>query len=188
MPLKIPPHLKRRFHELDRLPTVSILPEPWGGGTNVSVGGLTDVGFADSSDLLICVSSAGLGVFDCLTSARLARDDSGEFYFDTGNLLVSGIGPLEGMLIRTAGIAGGGLATSTHDGWIVERHPLAFPDAELFVGPPGQTMLWTQHGAQTRLYKLGGFVTDLRAFGFSPTGRSFIVATSSDVLIYTRTQ
>lgn len=188
MPLKIPPHLKERFHELDRLPTISVLPEPWSNRTNVAVGGLTDVGFADASDLLICMSSTGLGVFDCLTGARVARDDSTDFDFDAGNLLVSGIGPLEGKRIRTAGLAGGGLASGTHDGWCVERHPFAFPDEELFVGPPGQTMLWTQHGVQTHLYKLGGFVTELRAYGFSPTGRSFIVATSSDVLIFARTE
>lgn len=67
--------------------------------------------------------------------------------------------PLEGKRIRAAGLAGGGLASGTHDGWCVERHPFAFPDEELFVGPPGQTMLWTQHGVHARLYKLGGFDT-----------------------------
>lgn len=188
MPLKIPKHLKQRFDELDRLPTISALPAPWNNRTYVAVGGLTNIGFADESDLLICMSSTGLGVFDCLTGVRLARDDSTDFDFDAGNLLVSGIGPLEGKRIRTAGISGGGLASGTYDGWGIERHPFAFPDEELFVGPPGQTMLWTQHGAQTRLYKLGGFVTEVRAFGFSPTGRSLVVATSSDVLMYARAE
>lgn len=187
MPLKIPPHLKQRFLELDRLPTISVLPEPWSIRTIVAVGGLTDVGFADGSDLLVCMSSAGLGVFDCLTGTRVARDNSADCNFDAGNLLVSGIGPLEGQRIRTAGLEGGGLASGTYDGWSIERHPFAYPDEELFLGPPGQTMLWTQHGIQTRLYKLGGFVTALRAFGFSPTGRSLIVATSSDLLIFART-
>jgi hypothetical protein len=132
------------------------------------------------------MSSAGLGVFNCLTGDRVARDDGADVDFDAGNLLVGGIGPLKGTRIRTAGLAGGGLTSQTYDGWGIERHPFAFPDEELFVGPLGQSMLWTQHGAQTRLYKLGGFVTELRAYGFSPTGRSLVVATSSDVLMFAR--
>jgi len=132
------------------------------------------------------MSADGLGVFDCSTGARVARDRDGDFEFDAGNLLVSGIGPLGGQRVRTAGLAGGGLAASTHDGWSVERHPFAFPDAELFIAPPGQSMLWTQQGKEVRLCKLGGFVTELRAYGFSPTGRSFVIATSSDVMTFTR--
>jgi len=37
------------------------------------------------------------------------------------------------------------------------------------------------------LTKLGGFITEIRTFGFSPTGLSFVVATSSDVIIFSRT-
>lgn len=151
-----------------------------------AVGGLTDVGFADATDFLICMSADGLGVFDCLTGERVARDRDGNFAFDTGNLLVDGIGPLEGQRVRTARLAGGGLAVGTDDGWSVERHPFAFPDAEVFIAPPGQSLLWTQQGKEVRLCKLGGFVTELRAYGFSPTGRSFVIATSSDVMMFMR--
>jgi hypothetical protein len=186
MALRVPAHLKDRFNALERLPTELALPAPWKGAVNFAVGGLTDVGFGDSSDLLICISSSGRGVFNCVTGAKVARDDNSEFEFDTGNLLVEGIGPLSGKKIRTAGIAGGGLTIGTHDGWTVERHPFAFPEEHLFIGPPGQTMLWTQHGEEMRLSKLGGFLTELRAYGFSPTGRTFVVATLSDVIMFAR--
>jgi hypothetical protein len=186
MPLHIPAHLQERFEALERLPIGSRLPAPWKGPYAFAVGGLTDVGFADSSDLLICVSGNGRGVFDCLAGTRVARDESPTFNFDCGNLLVDGIGPLDGLRIRTAGLAGGGLAYGAGDGWTIERHPFAFPDTELFVGSPGQTMLWTQHGAKMQLSKLGGFVTELKAYGFSPTGRTLVIATSSDLMLYTR--
>jgi hypothetical protein len=164
----------------------SLLCHFLGEAPSRAVGGLTDVGFADSTDLLICVSSSGRGVFDCMTGTRVARDYGSEFEFDAGNLLVEGIGTLDGKKIRTAGIAGGGLATGTQDGWGVQRHPFAFPEEQLFVGPPGQTMLWTQRGVEMHLSKLGGFITEVRAYGFSPTGRTFVVATSSDVMMFAR--
>lgn len=186
MSVQIPSHLKERFDTLERLPVVSILPAPWNAPTIIAVGGLTDVGFADSSDLLMCISSSGRGVVDCLTGSKIARDYSEDFEFDAGNLLVSGLGPMAGKQIRTAGLAGGGLSSGTKDGWNAQRHPFAFPDEQVFVAPPGQTMLWTHRDDEMRLTKLGASVTELRAFGFSPTGRSFVVATSSDVIVFSR--
>lgn len=186
MALKIPSHLKERFDALERLPTASALPAPWSGPINIAVGGLTDVGFGDSSDLLICISSNGRGVIDCLAGSKVARDDGDDFEFDAGNLLVPGIGPLAGKPVRTAGVAGGGLANGTNDGWSVQRHPFAFPDEQLFVASHGQAMLWTPLGEEMRLTKLGGFVTEVRAFGFSPTGLSLVIATSSDLIVFCR--
>ena len=186
MPVQIPSHLKERFDALERLPFESAMPPPWKGPTYIAVGGLTDVGFGDSSDLLICISSAGRGVIDCLTGIKVARDDGETFAFDRENLLVAGLGPLAERQIRTAGLAGGGLASGTSDGWNVERHPFAYPSEQLFVAPPVQTMLWTPNDDEMRLTKLGDFASGLTAFGFSPTGRSFIVATSSDVTIFSR--
>lgn len=186
MNVQVPPHLLARFAALERLSAERALPAPWQPPIEYAVGGLTDVGFGDSSDLLICVSGQGRGLFDCISGTLVARDQGKVFEFDIGNLLVEGLGPLEGQKIRTAGLAGGGLAHLTHDGWGVERHPFAFPDEQLFVSPPGHGMLWTPKGEKIRLCKLTGFITELRAFGFSPTGRTFVVATSSDVAMFRR--
>ncbi len=186
MLVQIPSHLKERFDVLEGLPIATALPPPWNGPTSIAVGGLSDVGFGDSSDLLVCISSAGRGVFDCLTGDKVARDDGDEFAFDVGNLLVGGLGPLADKQVRTAGLAGGGLPSGTKDGWSAQRHPFAFPQEQVFVAPPAQTMLWTQRDEKLSLTKLGGFVSELRAFGFSPTGRSFVIATSSDVMIFSR--
>jgi hypothetical protein len=184
MSVSVPARLKERFDAIERLEKGRALPSPWRSNGSFAVGGLTDVGFVDSSDLVICLSSTGRGLFDCISGSRVARDDDPEFEFDTGNLTVEGIGPLAGTAIRTAGMYGGGLASGTHDGWAVEPHPFAFPEQVLIVSPPGQTMLWTAKGEEMHLTKLADY--EIRAFGFSPTGRSFVLATSSDLLIFVR--
>jgi len=186
MDIKIPKHLKKRFKAISKLPVSLELPQPWGKPTWIAVGGLTDVGFADSSDLLLCVSADGRGLIDCLSGEKISRDYDRDFNFDAGNLLIEGIGPLADQTIRMAGLAGGGLASGAYDGWSIELYPLAFPDSQLIVSPPRQTMLWTHREDEMQLHKLGGFVTGLKTFGFSPTGNSLVIAISSDVIIYVR--
>jgi hypothetical protein len=182
---KVPPHLGGRFADLDALAPAAAPPAPWANVAVVAVGGLTDVGFADSTDSLLVVSSAGRGLVDCRTGSLIARDDD-DAPFDRANLLVAGIGLSADCRIRTGGLAGGGLAIRTCDGWSVERHPLSWPDDELFVSPPGQTMLWQPPGEPMQLTKLSGLGAELRAFGFSPTGRSLIIATAADIRIIGR--
>jgi hypothetical protein len=47
-------------------------------------------------------------------------------------------------------------------------------------------MLWTPAGQQVALTKLTGFISEICVFGFSPTGKSLVVATSADVTVYGR--
>ncbi|WP_137113809.1 MULTISPECIES: hypothetical protein [Mesorhizobium] len=185
MKINIPEHLKDRFVALDNI-KYSEPPLPWKKIGILSVGGLTDVGFAHSSELLIIVSASGRGLLDCRKGTFIARDTDENFEFDIGNLEVEGIGPLQGQKIRTNGLYGGGLSTSTSDGWRIERHPLSWPDEELFLSSQWQTMLWTKPGKKIEITKLGDFITEVRAFGFSPNGMILIIATSSDIAIYGR--
>jgi hypothetical protein len=181
----VPPHLEVRFAALDGLPPGTIPPDPWKKVATFAVGGLASVGFDESSDLLLVTSSAGRGVFDCVHGVRLARD-SGDFDFDIGNLTVAGIGPVAGKLIRVAGLDGGGLSWGTTDGWGIERHPASWPEDVFFLSPPGHSMLWSPAGQPLRLTKLAGFISEVRAFGFSPTGRTLVVATASDIWVFGR--
>jgi hypothetical protein len=125
-------------------------------------------------------------VFDCREAGLLARDDDAGFRFDVGNLVVAGIGPLAQALVRTSGLHGGGLAVTNVDGWELERHPLSWPDDEFFLSPPGQTILWQPPGDAMKLTKLAGFSSEVRAFGFSPTGKTFIIATAADISVFGR--
>lgn len=181
----IPEHLQARFDALNELKPMTAPPKPWRFAKLLSVGGLTGVGFGNSSDLLLVTSHSGRGVVNCRSSAFVARDD-GEFRFDIGNLLVEGIGPLAGMPVRVSGVQGGGMPCKTDDGWGIERIPLSWPDDEFILSPPGQTMLWSPPNAQMNLFKLAKFSAEVRAFGFSPTGLSMLVATAADISIFTR--
>ena len=123
-------------------------------------------------------------MLDCRSGANLARDDAASFP-DPGLLTAAGVGPLEGDDVRVAGLFGGGLSRQTEDGWTVEALPLTWPDERLVLCPPSQTMFWAPEG-QADPTHLPGSATSLVAYGFSPTGRTLIVATSSDVAIFHR--
>ena len=180
----VPEQLRERFDYLDSLPAGDP-PAPWRRVGVVAVGGLLQVGFAAGTDLLLIVSHSGRGVVDCATGERLARDDC-DYWADSSALEADGIGPLDGQRIRIAGAGGGSLSQATEDGWSIERHPLSWPADELILCPPGEDMLVQAPGAGRGLAKLRPLPSELRAFGFSPTGRSLVIATASDVEIFHR--
>src|SRR5262249_38278311 len=122
---------------------------------------------------------------DCLSGERLVRDRSPDFEFDTANLLARGIGPVGDHSIRTAGLHCGGLALQTADGWRLERLTLAWPQDYLFLSPPGHDVFGPSFGKPGDVTRLPAFF-ELRAFGFSPTGRAMVVATSGQLDIYRR--
>lgn len=180
----VPKHLAERFATLSKLP-ISEPPQPWRKVCTTAVGGLEAVGFADGSDLMLVLSSAGRSVIDCASGDVIARDRE-PFELDYGTLLCSGIGPLAEAQVRMGGLYGGGLPNSTTDGWGVELRPLSWPLEELILSPPGETMLWTAPGKKPGLTKFHKAGTELRAFGFSSTGRALALAYSSDVTVYFR--
>lgn len=163
--------------------SVSAPPSPWVKRSTRAVGGLTDVGFGRGSDLLLIISSQGRGVLDGLTGEMVARDrDDSLSWFDAFERLAAGIGPLMGQQIHTGGQAGGGLTSGTRDGWSVE--------IETFEWPLRRVILKSRGWYESTFAEAGCTVlvddSTLRAAGFSPTGRSLILATSSDVTVYSR--
>jgi hypothetical protein len=182
---RVPEHLAQRIADVEGIQP-SHPPTPWRALPMIAVGGLTGVGFDDNSKFLLIVSSDGLGVIDCQTGEKVARDCDRADDTDEGTLLVEGIGPLAKQKVRIAGILGGGLPNSTHDGWSVDKHPLAWPVDELYLLPPTQTLLWSKDGSVEGIVKLPPTVTEVKAFGFSPDGNVLVVATSSDTMIYRR--
>lgn len=185
----VPSHLVPMVRRV-RNASVEDPPSPWRRVAVHAVGGLTDVGFGRGSDLLLVVSSDGRGVFDCITGLRVARDPSmpaaGEAdWLDAHELQAVAIGPIAGELVSTSGLAGGGLTLSTHDGWTAERLVLDWPDESLLLVPPGSWIYETRAGRHAEFTKVA-VEREVRAWGFSPTGNSLILATSSDVAIYGR--
>src|SRR4051794_31292001 len=95
-------------------------PLPWSIKSVAAIGGLTEAGFDEVSDLLLVISHQGRGVFDCGSGERVARDRSIEnvdSWYGHHNLIGMGIGPLAGRHVRLSGLNGGGLPCSTKDGW-----------------------------------------------------------------------
>lgn len=179
----VPAHLQTRFEALLELPADG-LAEPWRKTATAAVGGLRAVGFAEDSDLLLVASWQGRGLFDGLSGQRLDRDDEPDFEEDLANCRVRGIGVLEGSWVTVAGGHGGGLTRWTGDGWSCDLLPLTWPSESVLVFPSGRSIWDERDGGVAGISKV---TTDvLVAFGFSPTGRSFVIATSSDVTIYSR--
>ena len=160
---------------------------PWKRVAAHAVGGLTEIGYAEDSDWLLVVSSQGRGLFDCLSGERTARDyaePAGDIdWYDEISLVARGIGVIESQLVHLAGLHGGGLPRFTRYGWGLELVAPDWPLTSVILSPPHQTVLIESHSE--------GCVkvaedSELRACGFSDTGRSFVVAISHTVEIYTR--
>lgn len=170
------------------------LPTPWKLNPIVAVGGLLAVGYAPGTDLLLVGSHDGLGVFDCLTGERLARDNAAEGYPDAVTLELDGIGPLKGLRIRTAGLHGGGLPLGTADGAFgLDIQPAIFAgDFAQHRGKPcwdvrlDDTTSWVSRETRYTLTCLIYHGFSLRAVGFSETGKTFVIAESHSLHMFVR--
>lgn len=176
-------HLDSLRKELRTLPTTSP-PQPWRKVCVFAVGGLRAIGFDRASELLLVVSSSGRGVIDCQSGLKVARDDE-EYFEDESQLEALGIGPLQGQVLRMSGLSGGGLPKATNDGWSIEIVTLDWPVHDILVLEPFASLYDSLHGKPSRFRKIAA-ESELRAAGFSYSGRSFVVATSSDVTVFGR--
>jgi hypothetical protein len=159
-------------------------PAPWKLVATFTIGGLRSVGFDRESENLLVLSSQGRGVIDCLIGEKIARDYD-EFYENETNLEAQGIGILRDRTIRMAGLFGGGLPITTEDGWQLECVTLTWPEEILILLPPRSHLYGSVTGHPDTMTKL--FEDScIRAYGFSYTGKSFIIATTSDVTVFAR--
>jgi hypothetical protein len=159
-------------------PQVQPPPPPWKKLQTWPVGGLFQVGYAEGSDLLLVLSWHGRGIFNCLTGEKVARDYAeAHDSFDPVKLTAQGFGPLEGQTVPVVGSFGGELPHATADGWVLEEQSPAWPIRSILLNPsqPHNSSVVADDGAY-----------ELHAFGFSETGLSFVIATSSDLTIFMR--
>ena len=164
-----------------RSAAVSSPNPPWTVVARYAVGGLTEVGFSDDSEYLLAVSSRGRGVYECRTGEQVARDYSepNETWYDERNLRADAIDPIAGEPVRLAGLIGGGLPNIGPGGWWADAITLDWPDTSLLLGGPGG---WI-YDDNTPFVKVG-IEREVRAFGFSWSGESLVLATSSDLAIF----
>lgn len=136
------------------------------------VGGLVNLGFADASDMLLVISHQGKGLYDCISGERIGRDTDENIWpdYDKATNTFRGIGPLLGLRIRTHGLYGGDALPKQN-----ASRDLLFCD---------DTALWLTPARGARVSVLDLADVELRAYGFSPTGGSFVVGTNSEVLVW----
>lgn len=137
------------------------------------------MGFAEDTDLLLVATHDGRGVIDCITGQLVARDPDPSFTFDEERRTVEGIGPLAGKGITIAGVIyGGALPHETDDGWRLMGYLSNSSDDLVQLLPPS--------GAPGEMATFTDFVPEVRVFGFSPTGRSFVIGTGAEVFTFAR--
>jgi hypothetical protein len=179
----VPSHLQKLYGSLVSIP-VKAAPKPWRPLATHPIGGLVAVGFPDGLDLVLVASSSGKGLFDCASGSRISRHQSEDDGIDP-NLMTSGIGDIENPRVRMAGTCGGGLPLRTTDGWTLDVQTLSWPDQSVFLLLPGHWLFgpaFNKPGDPTKI----ACDSELRACGFSPSGRSIVIATSSEICIYRR--
>lgn len=179
----VPEHLRPTLRRIRDM-VVTPPPSPWKLRAEFSVGGLESVGFGRKSELLLVTSSTGLGVFDVGTGTRVARDPDGDVG-DEHLLEAHGIGPLDGQRIRMSGMHGGGLPQSTHDGWFAESVVADWPRTTLLLVEPGSWILGDAFGKPAAFTKIA-VEDEVRAWGFSDTGKSLVLAISSTLTLFGR--
>ncbi|MCX5374400.1 hypothetical protein OG613_09270 [Streptomyces sp. NBC_00015] len=168
-------------------------PEPWRRVAYTPVGGLLGVGFVShpgtGHDLVMVVSHDGHGLIDAVSGEKIARDrdpaPEGSTPDGASDLSCPGLGPVAGSRVRIAGLFGGGLHTTTADGWSSEVVVPAWPRERVLLSRDGGMPYRGAHGERWWHIFHSDF-SELRAAGFSPSGQTITVATSSDVSIWTR--
>ncbi len=143
--------------------------DSWFRASVHAVGGLTEIGFVPGTSLVMVVGHQGRGLIDCLTGERVARDrdEDARRWFDQSRPAVCGIGPVDGEWISVFGLAGGIPLVVTESGWHARREG----DEVVLTGPTGDQ-------------RLSAGSEELRAFGFSPDGRFFALATPAAIAVY----
>ena len=155
----------------------SSLGNQWEWVRSYPVGGLIQVGFGRNRDLLLVHSPNGLGLFDTLSGEKIGRDFSADTPYDLCiGLELAGFGLLSGEMVRMAGFWGGGLRQNTSDFCRLDRDGSNWPNEEVIL-----------RLADKRTFNLEvAGEAELRAYGFSDSGHSFVVATGASLHIYRR--
>lgn len=163
----------------------------WTHKNTFAIGGLENVGYAPLKDLLIVLSSQGQGIFDCIKGEKIARQHNDSDWwkgFNEATNSIVGFDQLKSIEIQTCGLYGvDNLPKATLDGWtLVASEPE--PDDKPFEKYIVTRIYLISPDKQQKLLVGKDGPCELRAFGFSGTGNSFIIALSCDLTIYSRTQ
>lgn len=164
---------------------VAVQAGPWQQIKVLGIGGLTALGFDRASEEMLVTSRNGQSVISGASGEIIYRnrDDDG---LDIKSLKGTRLDHPADERFDMAGLYGGGLRTTTDDGWSVEqlrgRRVLHPPGASIhFLGSA-----WDSHSKDSTFFLIDSTVDDIRAFGFSWTGRTLVCASSGTLTIWGR--
>ena len=140
--------------------------------------------------MLIVLSSQGQGIFDCISEEKIARQNNDSNWWHNFNQITNsivGFDRLANIEIQTCGLYGvDNLPKATADGWtLVASEPQ--PDDKPFEKYLVQRIYLVSPDQQQKSIVGKDGACEIRAFGFSETGSSLIIALSCDLTIYSRT-
>jgi hypothetical protein len=175
--------LRARFRNAPLRPP----PTPWRPLSPLAVGGLTGVGFGlhpeSGEDLMLVTSHRGRGVVHCVTGQRIARDPDPEpAWPDDYTLTCQGIGPLAGTAIQISGLLGGGLHTTTANGWSLDVVTPEWPIESILLSRGGDP--YRDEAGSTSWHIHREDSCELRAAGFSPTGHTLAIASGCTLTLF----
>ena len=172
--------IRRRVAGLETAPA----PEPWTSVVDNGMHHLLAVGFSADGAQLLVIGGIGRSVLDVATGETLAEDTDQNLdsHLTESRQQIVGIGPLGGELVPISGFFGGGLATCTSDNWWLFRCGIEWPNERVVLQAPDANI----HNSFKGLTQLPGSMREVRAAGFSPDGRSLVVATTDELKIWRR--
>lgn len=161
----------------------------WTHKNTFAIGGLENIGFAPNQDFLLVLSSQGQGIFDCKTGDKIAREtNNGDWWnsFDQSANSILGFDFLDKIEILTQGLYGvDNLPKRSEDGWeLLCTDPQ--PDDKPFEKYLVKSIYLVSPDREQKLLICKDGPCEFRAFGFSDSGETFVVASSCDLVIYSR--
>lgn len=158
---------------------------PWDQIAVMGIGGLTALGFDRACKDMLVTSISGQSVISAITGEVLYRnrDDDG---LDTSALKGTRLDHPADERFDMAGLYGGGLRTMTDDGWSVEQlrgHCVLYPAGASihFLSPA-----WESYEKDATFHLLDRSGEDIRALGFSWSGRTLVYASPNTLSIWGR--
>jgi len=162
---------------LEKIPSAQS-PKGWTRTEGFSIGGFEYFGFAESSDILVVLSSQGRGLIDMAKNEKIARDYAVDDTLDETLLTTKGFDVLEGETIKLASRYGGSMLPVRNKSGesLIKVSPL-YPSDDIIFQPPyeccfadGRYKNSTSKNC-VRIYR--GF---LYCYGFSFSGKYFVIA------------
>ena len=167
---------------LEKIPSAQS-PKGWKRKSTFAIGGLEYFGFAETSDILVVLSTQGRGLIDMAKDEKIARDNITDYPLDRMLLTGEGFDILEGKIIKLASKYGGSLLPVSNQSLetLVRVSPL-YPCEDIIFQPPYENCFADGRSKNThsdncvRVYR--GF---LYCYGFSFSGKYFVIADEGGV-------